>query len=502
MIISSRFSRTCALVTLLLAICATTAHAQWQKIAPPVETRTVPSDGSRVTFNFALPNGMQYWVRTSGTIIMSSGGDIADAHYYNTTPTAFGYTGFMVRNMATDMLMQITSPQSYRADHVYIDPIPSSGASLSFRLSDENPFQPQTNYYLDNVGSLNVDVAQWTPELIIQHDTLDFGQITLGSPVSMLDSIQAYGKDPLAISDVYIQPMTGGNVFSFTSERGKTFTLSETTNEFKVTVTPTARGPLLAAMHLLAPNAYGSKDRIIILKAEVLSSDVRMVGNNDTLDFGTIAEGASITRARPFYNAGDIATSITNVTISTPGIFTATTPVNLPPKTQVNLNYTFNPPAQGDYFATADVQYADGGSKRMYLKGRAGVGKPTLSTRLIDFGRVLIGKDSLIGGLVLGNAGDVEYTLMSVTIDNNQFSFTGFGQNVKVGPNASISYVVRFAPTFHLDPYHEGRMVFTFDNGVQETVILRGRDMSPLSALLRIDSNYYARPGDEVKVTQ
>jgi hypothetical protein len=33
-------------------------------------------------------------------------------------------------------------------------------------------------------------------------------------------------------------------------------------------------------------------------------------------------------------------------------------------------------------------------------------------------------------------------------------------------------------------------------------VILRGRDDSPLSALLRIDTNYYARQGEEIVVTQ
>jgi hypothetical protein len=486
---------------LLTLIASAPAQAQWQKIAPPIETITVPSNGSRIPTNFTLPSGMQYWVRTSGTVIMSNGGDIADAHYYNVTPTGLGFTGFMVRAGGNDQLMQMISPQAYRADHIYVDPVTSTGSPLSFRLSDENPLKPQTDYYADNNGSLTVDVAQFTPELIIQYDTLNFGKVQIGSPASLLDSIQAYGKGALNVTKVSIQNITGGNAFTFTSERGVGFTFTETTNEFNVTAAPTVRGQIRAAMHIQTSNALGSKDRIIYLMAEAEGADIIMVRTNYTLDFGVVAAGTTNDRARPFYNQGNAASSITGVVISTPTVFSAATPVQIPAQTQQNLWFTFVPPAQGNYFATADVQYADGGSKRMYLKGRAGVGVPSLSTRLIDFGRVLIGEDSVIG-LELGNVGDVQYLLESVTIDNNQFSFSGIDKNVKVGPGAKLSYWVTFKPTFHLDPYHEGRMVFKFDNGVEEVVILRGRDDSPLSALLRIDTNYYTRPGETITITQ
>lgn len=489
------------LACLVLLLMSNVADAQWKKIAPPVEQLVVGSDGFVVPSQFTLPNGYTYWLHTTGSITASNTGDQVDAHYYNMLPS-ISLVGFKVRqNASTEPFLQAVSPKPKSSTNEYFDAIPSSGVPLQFRFYDRNDRATDPFYYNDNIGSFNVEVAQWTPELIVQHDTLDFGTIEVGKQLSLLDSFQAYGKQPLNVTNIWIQPSTGGNAFSVISERGTAFQLSETTSQLMVTAAPAARGPLLAFLHIATTNAFGGNDRVIVLKGNAVGPEVRMLSSTDTIDFGVIAAGANTERGRAFINVGDVATSITGVTISTPAIFSAATPLALPPDVQASLLFTFSPSVEGNYFAYADIQFAHGETKRLYLRGRAGKGIPSLSTKFIDFGRVFIGEDSVIG-LQLTNIGDVEYLLESVTIDNGQFSFTGIDNNVKIGPKAMVQYLVTFAPTYHLDPYHEGRMVFTYDNGVIDTVILRGRDDAPLSALLKMDTNYYFRPGDEVTVAQ
>ena len=487
-------------ICLAILMMAGHASAQWQKIAPPIEQFSVNSDGSVAQSAFTLPAGMQYWVHTKGAITASNSGDKVDAHYYIVLPTV-SMTGLKVRTSATaEDFLQVLSPAAKNFNNEYFDPIASSGVPLSFRFFDRFERNVNASYYLDNSGSIAIEVAQWTPELILKDDTLDFGIMAPGDSRMLLDSFQAYGKEALTITNIWIQPLQGPNVFSVQSERGTNFRMTETTNELRVTAAPVSRGLSIAALHITSNNAYGNRDRVVLLIARAQGPDVTLLGN-DTLDFGVVAAGGTVSRPKAFLNIGDVATSITGVTFSDPTIFAAITPVALPPQVQTNVQFRFTPPVEGDYTGTADVHYAYGVTKRIYLKGRAGKGIPTLSTHFIDFGRVMIGDDSL-DGFELGNSGDVEYFLESVEIDNDQFTFAGLDQNVKVGPNALIPYVVRFAPTYHQDPYHEGRMTFKFANGIEEVVILRGRDDAPMSALLKIDTNYYYRPGDVVTVTQ
>lgn len=590
-----------ALLTLFFY--AIPGYGQWQKIAV-TESQNVSSKGEVAPFSFTLPVGMDYWVHTTKTVSVSNTGDKADGHFYIgglTLPSGLAVpVGLKMRTSSTaENYLQLTSPQTFKTSNDYVDRVASTGVALSFRFFDrDEPGAGGTDYYADNNGNLNVEVSQFTPEMIVQLDTLDYGLVPLFNTKEMVDSIQGFGKEPLRVSNLEIIPIVGGDIYTINSERGYAFTLVETTNQFRIIARPTVPGLFLAHLRVVSPNAFGGS-KIIVLMGRAPAPDVTVavgdtinfgdvpvggtsnrtkqftnigevgtsingvaisqpvfsattplalpinvpqdlqfafnpaapgnysatadvqyehggskrlyligrgvtadvtVAPGDTIDFGTIPVGGTSNRTKQFTNVSEVATSIVSVGISLP-IFSAITPLDLPANSSQDLQFAFNPTAPGLFIATADVQYAHGGSKRLYLKGIAGAGTAKLSTLLIDFDYVLIGEDSVIG-LELSNIGDMEYTLKSVSIDNTEFSFTGPNNATQVAPAGTIQYQVAFHPTFHVDPYHEGRMTFTFEGLPDQVVILRGRDQLPINSLLKIDTNYYYRPGEEFTIYQ
>lgn len=490
------------------------AWSQWMRTPAPVESHYVAAKGLSVPYTTVLPAGMQYWMRTEGVINASTTGDQADARYYITNgfPVQSGIViqvGFKVRtNATTEQYISQTSALPYNASHDYIGPLTSGGVGPEFRFFDRNEPGTGQNYYGDNDGTILVELAQGTPEIIVKDDIMDFGVMSTRYAKTLIDSFQSYGKFPLQVRGLDIVPSTGGNIYNLLSERGLSFDLQETaTNAVTVVASPTVRGDFLAQLQVKVPNAWGTGGvRNITIRGRAEGPEITttplLQAPSDTVDFNIIALGANTSRTVVLRNIGDSITTITNISITPQTAFTvATSTSTLALNQPVNMNFTFTPPTIGEFISRVVVSYEWGPPKTFYLKGRAGVGIPQMSTDTIDFGTILLG-DVAIEDLRLENSGDVELVLSTLTIDNPVFSTPGPKTGLQVGAKYGYDYKVHFSPTVHVDPEHIGRMVLTFTNGQSRTVILRGRDRLALSTSLVMDTFYYARIGETVVVKQ
>jgi hypothetical protein len=130
-----------------------------------VETLTVPSDGSVVTSNTVLQNGVDYHLRASGTFNMNTNQNVndswmADAEYYDFSnlPTsakdhALTYDiGIAVDDPVIDTT-KTPSWGAFEATHVYEIVFTGAGATIAVNFHDQ--------VTSDNDGSLTLEILAW-----------------------------------------------------------------------------------------------------------------------------------------------------------------------------------------------------------------------------------------------------------------------------------------------------------------------------------------------------
>src|SRR5579883_1587930 len=175
-------------LTLILVILLTltgAALAQWQ-VMTPRETEQVPASGTSITYSLvSLPSSMNYHVHSTGTVVYQSSGDIADACYFLASlfpisPGLGGKLGAKIRSSSTleDWFFNDATNKAYSGSHDYDASVASTGSPLTIRFFDTA--DPPSSYYSDNSGALTIEVAQETPELAIQYDTIYFNNVQLG----------------------------------------------------------------------------------------------------------------------------------------------------------------------------------------------------------------------------------------------------------------------------------------------------------------------------------
>jgi hypothetical protein len=512
-LINMRVRQALLLITLFL-FGASPASAQSWQITTPRQVLPIPSDGLTVYFpNVNLAAGMKYRVHASQRVSVSSGSDIADACYYVNIipidPTIANVSLKTRTNISTEdwfyNYWKANGLQSgYQSNHNYDATITSLGSLLSFRFFDRG--DPPSSYYTDNSGSILIDVARETPGIAIQKDTLDFGKVKVGISTTLLDSIGSYGLEGYKVDSV---TLTGASALKFnvTSERPLRFVITETTNEFRFTYTPTGNFRDSAQFHFFSSNGFGAdKERIIYLYGEGLSSQVGFLV--DTLDFGTIRVGKTKTLPDQILNLDPAGTlSVTNIVPETPGSpysITPPTALSIPGGGSAPITVMFAPTVVGGYFEKFDVTAGDGSVFHFYAKGAGGVPIVSLEKDILDFGQVIL-KQSRTLKDQFGNIGSSALNVISTTNTNPlEYTIVGNQGPVSYEPGHSIIYSVTFSPQVHI-PFcqnHDGKFIIYYDDGTSSTITFLGCDHQPLDVELKIDTIYYDRAGQVVDVTQ
>ncbi|MFI5263459.1 MAG: choice-of-anchor D domain-containing protein [Candidatus Kapaibacterium sp.] len=508
--------RQIGLILSLFLFGALPSSAQSWKILTPRQVLPVPSDGTTVNFtSVSLISGMRYRVHASQRVSVSSGSDIADACYYvNIFPFAPGIVpvSMKVRTDASteDWFYNYWNTSgfqnSYQPSHSYDASITSLGSTLIFRFFDtqEPSSSGGAKYYSDNTGSILVDVARETPGIAIENDTIDFGKVRVGTSPSIPDTIESYGMEGYKVDSVTLTG-AGAPSFTVTSERALRFVITETTNEFRFTYSPSGNVRDSAQFHIFSSNGYGAdREKIIYLYGQGFSADLTF--SPDTLDFGTIKNGSTKMLPDTIINKGSIAAQITSFAPKTPG-----SPFSLAGALQTVgafskglINVTFAPTLSGIYFEEFDGMTSDGTSIRFFAKGVSGVPVVSLEKTVLDFGQVVL-KQSRTLTDQFGNIGSGALNVIS-TKNTNPMEYTILGNQgpVTYEPGHSIIYSITFSPQVHI-PFcqnHDGKFTINYDDGTSSTITFLGCDHQPLDVKLMIDTFYLVRAGKIRSVSQ
>jgi hypothetical protein len=504
---------------LFLTAAASAGFAQTWEIPTPRQVLPVPSDGSTVNFpNVNLITGMKYRVHATQRVTVSNSGDIADACYYvNVFPFAPGVVpvSMKLRNSPTNEdwfnnFWNAAGLQTgYQSSHVYDASVPSLGSALSFRFFDRA--DPPSPYYGDNSGSIMIDVAQETPGIAIWRDTLNFGNVRVGIPQTLPDSIWGYGVQGYTVDNVKMLGASASK-FSVSSSRVVTFNLQDAANEFRFTYSPTNSGPDAAEFHIYSNSAFGTdKERIIYLFGNGVSTQLSF--SPDTLDFGNIRTNTTKTLPDSIINLNISAVNITSIAPESPGSAFSVVgpPLSVLGKSVSTVQVKFSPKAAGKYSETFDVLTDDGSQFHFYARGGAGVPLPEVAESVLYFGKVLIGKSSTLYDQ-FGNDFSLkgpDYTpALNVTSTQNtnpaEYTVIGNLGTKSYEQGHSEIYTVTFTPNHDIPNCgnHDGSFIINYDDGTSTTITFKGCDHSPLNVKFSIDSIYYVSAGDQVDVIQ
>ena len=128
---------------------------------------------------------------------------------------------------------------------------------------------------------------------------------------------------------------------------------------------------------------------------------------------------------------------------------------------------------------------------------------PECSPDTLNFGSVTL-LDTKTLNAIIKNQGDAPASITSVGLANNvDFSFNGNTGPYTLDPDSTVSYSVTFSPQVFAPPLgkHVGNLTFTTTSG-PKTIYLIGDDHIPVVDTISFPSNYWAKAGSKLVVSE
>jgi hypothetical protein len=506
------FYRLSLAVLFLSGIVPSGANAQVWRVATPRDTVTVPANQKTfVTSKIQLTSGVDMWISPSGTFSENDGSttfgmDGAYTFLINTSslipqainpPTYSGSSHKYALTVTTVPGLNETdfaaSENSYQPSHIYTQRYPSQGNKFQYRIiADKDADYPRA------AGSLNIKMARWTAGIAMKNFNVSFGNVFIGTPSMILDSLASYGLDPLQIDSIQIVDISGSGDYSFVSEHTSRFTLqTEQTNELRITFSPSSRGLISAELHIYSHNADPlSRMSVIYLSGTGIAPNFG-VGPHQW-DFGKVRIGYPATAATQISNAiGNTSLTVTNTSkyiqylpAPAPVAFTFSPQTILPTLITAGsigeVKTVFSPQAQVKYSATLQLRGNNVQPDSVQFTGEGAqpipVFSPVSKNGTLDFGIVYNGNNST-RTLTLTNIGNWPLSVIIARITGSSstvFTFSPPDTEFTLAPDSSKTFTVSFHPGTTIDSLHfKDYFEFVYDDFTIDTVVLTGIEIEP-----------------------
>jgi hypothetical protein len=310
---------------------------------------------------------------------------------------------------------------------------------------------------------------QVRPTIVASTDSVKFGSVNIGDSLSMGFSVTNSGDDTLKVTGM-----------SFGSSIG--YTVKPTTG----TILPATGGKLDFTVTFRPTGSEGSRNTTLNIANNDAPKTIQIVGfahlrkplltyTPDTLNFGNVVVGDSVTRVLAVRNAGDDSLKITSVSVATSFMVDyhiVPTGGAIRPNSQDSVLFyvSLAPKSAGSKSTTLTIISNDV-TKQVVING-AGVTNPTptlaLSTSSLKFGPVLVGKDSTLT-FDIKNLGSQALTISGVSSNTAEFSIKNpptFPLTINISQPKTIT--VKFTPIAFVQ--YSGKITVTSSNAPSNPV--------------------------------
>lgn len=228
----------------------------------------------------------------------------------------------------------------------------------------------------------------------------------------------------------------------------------------------------------------GSKDCIPL---EAIEEAQYLQYGQSSINFGMCRINTHTKLPAVFRNGSNVTLTVGAVSVSSPAkVFYVNGPLNpVKPQSKESVEVDFNPIVRGSYSGYLHAFGGDIKTDSIELRGIGAEPLPKFSDTVVDFGIVKLNILKLKEFSLL-DTGD--WPVKVINIELIEDSYNEFSYREKISQKAITTdsipgqkystYEVTFKPA-QIIVYHSAKMVFTFDDGTQGIVILKGYDESP-----------------------
>ena len=225
------------------------------------------------------------------------------------------------------------------------------------------------------------------------------------------------------------------------------------------------RTQLLASMKTCAERICPLALPVMLLGVLSISGCMGIAGQNSStpapttaisvsppsIAFGSVAVGSTVSQSITVTNTGGSDLSITKNKLAVPGfsVTGVSFPMTISAGQQSTMNVVFSPKNVGG--ASGKLSLMNSASKSPAVVTVSGTGvasTPTLSfsSTSLDFGKVVVGKDSVLG-ITLTNTGNANVSISQVKISGAGITASGVPAGTILAPDQKATLNVSFAPT-------------------------------------------------------
>ncbi|HYK34818.1 choice-of-anchor D domain-containing protein [Alloacidobacterium sp.] len=310
-------------------------------------------------------------------------------------------------------------------------------------IRSNSPTNPSIAILLTGTG-----VARTIAQLRISPNSLNFGNVTVGSAATLPVSVTSTGTAPLTIGAPAITGVftVSGVTFPVTLSPKQTVTIN-------VTSTPKAAGTTAGVLSISSNAIRHNRIAIRLISTGVAQTSPQLTVSPASLNFGNVKIGTTATRPVTLTSSGTGPLTISSRAITGAGFTVSgvTFPITLNPKQAVTLNVRSTPKAAskstGTLTISSNALRHSGIAVGLTSNGVSQIGpQVTVSPDSLSFGMVNDGASAVLP-VTLVSTGTTPVSITSATIKGTGFTVSGATFPVTLNPTLAITLMVQFSPT-------------------------------------------------------
>jgi hypothetical protein len=277
--------------------------------------------------------------------------------------------------------------------------------------------------------------------------SLNFGKVTVGKQTTQTISISNTGNTTVSITQATFsnpQFSLSGSALPMSLATGQTGNLT-------VAITPTAAGTVNGTVTIQGSD--GSSPATASLSANAAAAGPQISLSNTSVDFGSVGVGSTGNASVTISNLGSSDLNLTVVSINGAefGETGIATPKTISAGLSATMALTFHPTTSGVDTGSVSITSNDpvNPTTVISLTGAGTNGSPAqlqASPALLSFGNVTVGNNAT-QHVTLTNTGSAALQISALAVGGTGFSANGVALPLTLGPSATATLNVIFAPT-------------------------------------------------------